>query len=122
MVTSSWSRVKPATASVMRKRSGWPLLRSQRSMLEGGEPSAPLTTRSSTRSISSNPSRNGLDNEGTRDISKPSRSDFEGPLRRPIFGRPADCHPVNKQYGYDLVVVQAPVDTREKPWDVGSTR
>ena len=30
------------------------------------------------------PSRNGLDNEGTRDITKSSRSDFEGPLRRPI--------------------------------------
>src|ERR1019366_4965079 len=30
MVTSSWSRVKPATASVIRNRSGWPLLRSQR--------------------------------------------------------------------------------------------
>src|SRR4051812_35361663 len=33
MVTSSWSRVKPATASVIRSRSGWPLARSQRSML-----------------------------------------------------------------------------------------
>jgi hypothetical protein len=32
-VTSSWSRVKPATASVIRRRSGWPLDRSQRSML-----------------------------------------------------------------------------------------
>src|SRR6267143_1919 len=36
MVTSSWSRVKPATASVIRNRSGWPLLRSHRSMLYGG--------------------------------------------------------------------------------------
>jgi hypothetical protein len=35
MVTSSWSRVKPATASVMRRRSGWPLDRSHRSMLYG---------------------------------------------------------------------------------------
>src|SRR5258706_5952653 len=33
MVTSSWSRVNPATASVIRSRSGWPLLRSHRSML-----------------------------------------------------------------------------------------
>src|SRR5882762_1755188 len=33
MVTSSWSRVKPATASVIRNRSGWPLLRSHLSIL-----------------------------------------------------------------------------------------
>jgi hypothetical protein len=32
-----------------------------------------LATRSSARSISSNPSRNGLDRDGTRDmVSKPS--------------------------------------------------
>src|SRR6202048_2140032 len=36
MVTSSWSRVKPATASVIRNRSGWPELRSHRSILYGG--------------------------------------------------------------------------------------
>src|SRR5262249_3788833 len=36
------------------------------------------------RSISSNPKRNGLDNVGTRDIPKSSRSDFEGPLRHPM--------------------------------------
>src|SRR3982074_1957387 len=68
-------------------------------MLEGGGPSAPLTTRSSARSISSNPNRNGLDNEGTRDITKSSRSDFEGPLRRPIFGRPTACRPVTANMG-----------------------
>src|SRR5438105_3243691 len=33
MLTSSWSRVKPATASVMRNRSGWPLARSHLSIL-----------------------------------------------------------------------------------------
>src|ERR1700738_5132303 len=33
MVTSSWSRVNPATASVIRRRSGWPLARSHLSML-----------------------------------------------------------------------------------------
>src|SRR5229473_1214289 len=33
MVTSSWSRVKPATASVIRNRSGWPLARSHLSIL-----------------------------------------------------------------------------------------
>src|SRR6202023_2882980 len=36
MVTSSWSRLKPATASVIRNRSGWPLLRSHLSILYGG--------------------------------------------------------------------------------------
>src|SRR6266704_6473624 len=36
MVTSSWSRVNPATASVIRRHSGWPLPRSHRSMLYGG--------------------------------------------------------------------------------------
>src|ERR1700739_4888818 len=66
MGTSSCSRVKPAPASVIRNRSGEPLVRSHRSILYGGYPSAPLTTRSSTRSISSNPRRNGLDSVGTR--------------------------------------------------------
>src|SRR5471032_3545 len=33
MVTSSWSRVKPATASVIRNRSGWLLARSHLSIL-----------------------------------------------------------------------------------------
>src|ERR1700676_4864497 len=36
METSSWSRVNPATASVIRNRSGCPLARSHRSILYGG--------------------------------------------------------------------------------------
>src|SRR3977135_216452 len=36
MVTSSWSRLNPATASVIRNRSGWPLQRSHLSILYGG--------------------------------------------------------------------------------------
>src|ERR1700730_15009518 len=81
-------------------------------MLYGGYPSAPLTTRSSARSISSNPSRNGLDNEGTRDIFL--QSPLEATLNfralaAPQGDRLVDCRPVNSQYGHDLGGVQAPV-------------
>src|SRR5258708_18616620 len=36
MVTSSWSRVKPATASGIRNRSGWPVARSHLSTVDWG--------------------------------------------------------------------------------------
>src|SRR5258708_37513474 len=74
----------------MRNRSGRPSSRAIRSILYGGYPSAALATRSSARSISSKPSRNGLDNDGTRAmISKSYDSDFVGPLRHP---RPPEGH------------------------------
>src|SRR6266567_7784470 len=81
-------------------------------------PSAPLTTRSSARSISSNPSRNGLDNEGTRDIFLQSPLEatlkFQGPCGAP-GNRLADCPPVNSQYGHDSTGVQAPRGTGLEP-------
>src|SRR5262249_8091463 len=83
-VTSNWSRVKPATASVRRRRSGlsWP--GASRSVVQGGEPYARLATRSSARSIWSKPIRNGLDSDGTRDIFKAlALSDFDGALVAP---------------------------------------
>src|SRR5215471_3145081 len=68
----------------MRNRSGRPSSRAIRSILYGGYPSAAFATRSSARSISSKPSRNGLDNDGTRAmISKSYDSDFVGPFRHP---------------------------------------
>src|SRR5258708_15964727 len=84
IVTSSSSRANPATASVVRNRSGRPSSRAIRSILYGGYPSAAFATRASARSISSKPSRNGLDNDGTRAmISKSYNSDFVGPFRHP---------------------------------------
>src|SRR5262245_29830282 len=79
----------------MRNRSGRPSSRAIRSILYGGYPSAALATRSSARSISSKPSRNGLDNDGTRAmISKPYDSDFVGPWRRPADRRSTWTSPV----------------------------
>src|ERR1700730_16294018 len=73
----------------MRRRSGWPFSRAIRSILYGGQPSAALDTRSSARSISSNPSRNGLDKDGTRDmVSKPSQATLTGALSAPLKGPP----------------------------------
>jgi hypothetical protein len=40
-------------------------------------------------------------------------------LRRPIAGRLAVCHPVNKQYGHDLGAVQAPAEAQQNPANLG---
>src|ERR1700730_3746574 len=79
-------------------------------MLYGGYPSAPLTTRSSARSISSNPRRNGLDNEGTRDIFL--QSPLEATLKfralaAPHGERTAGLSSGRHHYGHDFGDVQA---------------
>ncbi len=64
-----------------------------------GYPSAALVTRSSTRSISSNPKRKGLDNEGIRDISKPFQATLTGPRSGTPITIPADPPAWSPEYG-----------------------
>src|SRR4029077_18464857 len=69
--------------------------------------SAAFDTRSRARSILSNPSRKGLDRDGTRDmVSKPSEATLTGPFRHPSKAvrirelRPASPNMGGAGYGF----------------------